>query len=111
MPASMCGVVGYKPRYGRNPQSPELSLDMFMHLGPMTRTVADAALMQNVMSGHQPVDHAGVRQKVRLALQPQTLHGLKIAYPLDLGAHELSEDVANNTMETVHRLSDPGAGA
>lgn len=84
---------------------------MFMHLGPMTRTVADAALMQNVMSGHQPVDHAGVRQKVRLALQPQTLHGLKIAYPLDLGAHELSEDVANNTMETVHRLSDPGAGA
>ena len=51
IPASQCGIVGYKPPYGRNPEVPVYNLDFYSHSGPMTRSAADAALMQNVMSG------------------------------------------------------------
>lgn len=109
MPASMCGVVGYKPPYGRNPQSADLNLDMFMHLGPMTRCVADAALMQNVMSGHHALDQASVRERVKLPLEPQSLKGAKIAYSPTLGAHEIDGDVARNTLAAVDKLRGLGA--
>ncbi|MEM7121431.1 MAG: amidase [Pseudomonadota bacterium] len=109
MPASMCGVIGYKPPYGRNPQSPDLNLDMFMHLGPMTRAVADAALMQNVMSGHHPLDHASVRGRVTLPLEPESIAGTKIAYSLTLGVHEVADDVIANTLTLVDRLRGLGA--
>ncbi len=109
MPASLCGVVGYKPPYGRNPQSPHLNLDMFMHLGPMTRTLADAALMQNVMSGHHSLDQASVRERVRLAAEPAGVEGLNAAYSVDLGVHEIAGDVRANTLGVVETLREAGA--
>ncbi len=51
IPASACGIVGFKPPHGRNPDGPPANFDRFNHCGPMTRTVADAALMQNITSG------------------------------------------------------------
>ncbi len=109
MPAGMCGVVGYKPPYGRNPQSPELSLDAFMHHGPMTRTLADAALMQDITSGYHPLDHATIRQRVKLSGNAGDVKGLKIAYSVDMDAHEVSDDVRANTLATVEMLRDAGA--
>ena len=109
MPASMCGIVGYKPPYGRNPLSPDLSLDAFMHLGPMARTLADAALMQNVMSGHHPLDQATIHQRVRLPDEPAGVKGLTIAYSIDLGIHEISQDVRKNTLAVIAMLRDAGA--
>jgi len=109
MPAGMCGIVGYKPPYGRNPQSPELSFDAFMHHGPMTRTLADSALMQDVTSGYHPLDHATVRQRVRLSGNAANVKGLKIAYSVDMDAHEVSDDVRTNTLESVEMLRDAGA--
>jgi Asp-tRNA(Asn)/Glu-tRNA(Gln) amidotransferase A subunit family amidase len=57
MPAALCGIVGLKPTFGRislyGVDSLAWSLD---HLGPMTRTVADAALMMNVLAGHDTRD-------------------------------------------------------
>jgi amidase len=57
IPSSACGTVGFKPPHGRNPGGPPGNFDKFDHCGPMTRTVADAALMQNVTSGPHPLDH------------------------------------------------------
>ena len=62
IPAALCGIVGLKPTYGRVSRFgvfPEAwTLD---HVGPMTRTVRDAALVLDVISGHDPRDPSSLR--------------------------------------------------
>jgi len=62
IPAAICGVVGLKPTYGRVSRYgvfPEAwTLD---HVGPMTRTVRDAALVLDAISGHDPRDPSSLR--------------------------------------------------
>ena len=57
IPASLCGITGLKPTYGRVSRSGVLPLAWSMdHVGPMTRTAADAALMLTAMAGYDPAD-------------------------------------------------------
>ncbi len=56
IPASFCGIVGFKPSFGRVPYYPPSAVELLAHVGPMTRTVADAALMLSVMAGPDPRD-------------------------------------------------------
>src|SRR5205814_1922306 len=52
-PAALCGIVGLKPTYGRVPRDGVLPLAWSLdHVGPMTRTVADAALMLETIAGY-----------------------------------------------------------
>ena len=65
MPASVCGVVGLKPTYGRVSKAGVLPLSYrFDHAGPLTRTVEDAALMLNAIAGYDPLDANSVRTPV-----------------------------------------------
>jgi aspartyl-tRNA(Asn)/glutamyl-tRNA(Gln) amidotransferase subunit A len=58
-PAALCGVVGLKPTYGRVSGYGVMKLSWSVdHVGPMTRTVEDNALMLNVVAGHDPEDWA-----------------------------------------------------
>lgn len=108
-PAGMCGVVGYKPPYGRNPDSPSSAFDVYNHTGPMTRTIADCILMQNVMSGPHPLDHATVHPRLRIPLESGGIEGLEIAYSLDLGCYQVTDDVRRETLATLDALRDAGA--
>jgi len=57
MPSHFCGVFGLKPSFGRVPYYPVGAGDYTSHMGPMTRTVADSALMLSVIAGPHPLDH------------------------------------------------------
>jgi Asp-tRNA(Asn)/Glu-tRNA(Gln) amidotransferase A subunit family amidase len=57
MPSALCGIVGLKPTHGRISLAGAITLSWaYDHLGPMTRSVRDAALMLNLLAGHDPAD-------------------------------------------------------
>ncbi|GIT60025.1 MAG: hypothetical protein Ct9H300mP19_19730 [Dehalococcoidia bacterium] len=57
MPASVCGIAGLKPTYGRIPRTGVLDLSWSMdHVGPMARTTEDCALLLNALAGSDNAD-------------------------------------------------------
>ena len=111
-PASICGVVGYKPPHGRIPTYPPFNTDSYSVVGPITRTVADSALLLNVMAGAHPVDAASLRQRARVPLEPEGVadcRGLKIAYSPDLDYFPVDVEVRQNLEDTVAALRGAGA--
>ncbi|MEM7224330.1 MAG: amidase [Pseudomonadota bacterium] len=108
-PAAACGVVGYKPPYGRNPDLPPFNLDPYNQSGPLARTVADCALFQNVMSGCHPEDIATLRDEVDIPLSHKGVRGLRIAYTLDVGNKVVAPEVEHQTRRVLDHLADQGA--
>lgn len=109
IPAAINGVFGYKPPFGRNPLDLEHPLESLLHYGPLTRSVADAALMQNVMSGQHVGDICSLREKIELPLVYPGIRGMRIAFSMNLGYFEVAEDVQKNTREAVRALKRLGA--
>lgn len=107
IPASACGLVGYKPPHGRNPDGAPANFDRFNHCGVMTRTVGDTALMQNIISGPHPRDHDSLRDRVVIpdAFPPARL---RVAWSMDLGYVPVSDAVAANTRAALDRFRDAG---
>lgn len=96
IPASFSGIFGLKPSYGRVPTYPPSAAWSLSHAGPMTRTVADAALMLNVIAGPDERDQyslppAGVDYVKALK---GSLRGLRVAWSSTLGfAHVVDPEV------------------
>lgn len=108
-PASQCGIVGYKPPYGRMPLSPSNSFDPYVQIGPMARTVSDTALMSNVMSGPHALDHTSLPEKLSIPDRLQGINGMKLAFSTDLGHYELANDVEREFLASIQSLSNTGA--
>lgn len=65
-PASSCGIVGLKPTYGLVSRRGVFPLSFTLdHVGPLTRTVADNALMLDAMAGHDPADPGSAASSAR----------------------------------------------
>jgi len=101
IPAAACGVVGYKPPHGRNPDGPPSNFDRYNHCGPLARSVADAALVQNVVSGPHPLDHDSLRERLQIPAIHEPIRGLKVAYSIDLGYMNIDRDVLKNTLAAL----------
>lgn len=109
IPASACGVVGFKPPYGRNPATPPFNLDFYNHPGPMARSVEDCLLMQNVMCGPHSKDIVSLKPKLETPVDRSGVSGWRIAYSLDLGYYEVDEDVRRNTLAALDVFRTLGA--
>jgi aspartyl-tRNA(Asn)/glutamyl-tRNA(Gln) amidotransferase subunit A len=109
IPSSFCGVVGFKPPYGRVPEVSPFNLDHYCHEGPLARTVADCALLENVIAGPHPSDVASIRPKLEIPARLESVAGLRIALSPNLGCYHVDADVAANTMAAADRLRDAGA--
>src|ERR1035438_365808 len=65
IPASFCGTVGLKPTYGRVSRRGVMPLSWSLdHVGPLTSSVRDAALVLNAIAGHDPADASSSRRPV-----------------------------------------------
>lgn len=82
-PASCCGIVGLKPTYGLVSRRGVFPLSFTLdHVGPMTRTVADNALMLDVIAGHDPLDpgSAAARQGHYVSGVERGVRGLRVGF-------------------------------
>jgi Asp-tRNA(Asn)/Glu-tRNA(Gln) amidotransferase A subunit family amidase len=109
IPSSFCGVVGFKPPYGRVPEVEIFNLDHYCHEGPLARTVADCALLQNVIAGPHPSDVASIRPKLEIPVALEPVRGLRIALSTDLGCFDVAPDVAACAGDAAERLRAAGA--
>lgn len=111
-PASLCGITGLKPTYGRVSRYGMIayasSLDQ---AGPMTKTAFDAALVLNAMAGFDEKDSTSIEQPAVDYTQDlnQPLAGLKIGLPKEFFADGLDNSVATNIMTAVKEFEKMGA--
>ncbi len=96
MPSHFCGVFGIKPTWGTIPHVPVRNNDNVSHIGPITRTVADAALFLNATAGAHPFDHTSLTgpRIDFLARLDRDVRDLRIAFSPDLGHARVDPEVA-----------------
>jgi len=106
-PGSFCGVVGLKPTYGRVSRYGLVAYGSSLdQIGPLTTNVADAALMMNVIAGHDPMDTTSISETDApvvdcLANLNEPIKGLKIgiASAINAGADESVLKSVNEAIE------------
>ncbi len=111
IPAGFCGIFGLKPSYGRVPMWPVSNNDYATHNGPMTRTVADAALMLAVMAGPDDWDVSaldGAPADYTSQLD-RGIKGLRVAFSPDLGGLPVDPDVAAVVRQAARAFEELGA--
>ncbi len=112
IPAAFCGNFGLKPSFGRVPAYPLSPFGSVSHLGPHTLSVADAALMLNVMSQPDARDWTSLPpdgRDYRVGLN-DGVRGLRIAFSPTLGyARNVHPEVAAAVARAVRDLESLGA--
>ncbi|WP_031436088.1 amidase [Methylobacter tundripaludum] len=110
-PASVNGVFGFKPSYGRVAGYPAAHNGTLFHIGPITRTVTDAALLLNVIAAPDVRDWTSLPSEGRdwtLNLN-EGIKGLRIAYSRTLGYLKVDSGISAITDRAVAKLTELGA--
>ncbi|MBM5789795.1 Asp-tRNA(Asn)/Glu-tRNA(Gln) amidotransferase subunit GatA [Candidatus Parcubacteria bacterium] len=111
-PASLCGVVGLKPTYGRVSRFGLMAMASSLdQIGPITRTVEDAALVMQAMEGKDPRDATSVEltQTTSPELITDSLKGVKIGIPDEYVLDGMDETIKQLVMDAVAQLKKAGA--
>ena len=111
IPSAFTGLFGHKPSFGRVPAWPLSPMGTVAHVGPMTRTVEDAALMLNVISMPDSRDWHALpydARDYRVGLD-DGVKGLRIAFSEDLGYAKVDPEVLRIVKAAVKTFSDLGA--
>lgn len=112
IPASFTGVVGFKPSYGCVPVFPSSVMGPLAHIGPLTRSVRDAAMAMSVISGPDARDPFAWNAPARDYCEglESGIRGLRIGWSPTLGfAKYVDPEVARITEEAAKAFSDLGA--
>ncbi|MDB5516738.1 MAG: putative amidase [Tardiphaga sp.] len=113
VPSSFCGVVGLKPTFGLVPRSPGFSPPSWAslaHTGPIARTVADTALLLEVIAVHDLRDPASLPVAPRsFDVTPGRLEGVKIGTSADLGFAAVDAEVRKAFQSATETLAGLGA--
>lgn len=112
-PAAMCGVVGLKPTYGRVSRYGLMAMASSLdQIGPITRTVEDAALLLSAIEGRDSMDATSVELKSDWAL-PKTfsgsLKGLRVGLPKEYFVSGMEKEVEASVRTAVAKLQELGA--
>ncbi|MBX9965404.1 MAG: amidase [Burkholderiales bacterium] len=110
MPAAFCGVFGMKPSYGRIPYWPMPNNGAISHVGPITRTVADGALMLQAMAGPDDRDAASLEREPDdfVGQLDRGIKGLRVAYSPNLGYLPVDGEVAECVASAVRAFEELG---
>lgn len=112
IPASFCGTVGLKPTYGRVSRYGALPLGYSLdHMGPLTRTVRDAAILLNAIAGFDRRDETTSRRPV-IDYIPEdacSIRGVRIGVPENFYFERLDADVESSVRSSIARAESLGA--
>ena len=98
MPSAFCGIYGIKPSYGRVPYGRHTTNNHSSHIGPMTRTVTDAAMMLHVMAGPDDRDQTSLEAPPGdyVGRLDEGIKGLHVAFSPDLGYLPVDSEIAED---------------
>ncbi|NEV89643.1 amidase [Streptomyces tendae] len=112
VPAALNGVVGLKPTYGLVPRHGVTSLSWSLdHVGPITRTVEDAALVLAALAGHDPRDPASLPAPATRYRPPAgtDLTGLRVGVPRNYYFDHVDPEVETAVRDAIDRFEALGA--
>ena len=111
-PAAFCGITGIKPTYGRVSRYGMIAFASSLDQGgPMTRTAEDAAMLLQVMAGHDPKDSTSINKAVPNYTESlnNDLNGLRIGLPKEYFSEGLEKGVESVVQNAIKELEKLGA--
>jgi aspartyl-tRNA(Asn)/glutamyl-tRNA(Gln) amidotransferase subunit A len=111
IPAGFTGIFALKATFGRVPAHPQSPFGTLANVGPMTRSVADTAMLLSVMAEPDPRDPYGLPHGDDDYLHglEEGVEGLKIAFSPTLGGHKVDPEIATLVAKAVVTLESLGA--
>lgn len=111
IPSGFCGIYGLKPSYGRVASWPVGNNDYSSHIGPMTRTVADAALMLSVMAGPDDWDRTSLESGPAdyVGQLNAGIKGLRVAFSADMDGLPVDAEVLTLVKQAALAFQELGA--
>jgi aspartyl-tRNA(Asn)/glutamyl-tRNA(Gln) amidotransferase subunit A len=111
-PAACCGVVGLKPTYGRVSRFGLIAFASSLdQIGPITKTVTDAAIMLNALVGHDPLDSTSAKRDApdfTKSAKKKDLKKMVIGVPQEYFSEGLDPEVAEKIQEAIQVLKEIG---
>ncbi len=111
-PAACCGVVGFKPTYGRVSRYGLIAFASSLdQIGPITKTVTDAAILLNVIAGFDPMDSTSANREVpdfTKAVKKKDVKKLIIGVPQEYFSEGLDPEVSESVQAAIQVLQELG---
>nr|MDD3720166.1 Asp-tRNA(Asn)/Glu-tRNA(Gln) amidotransferase subunit GatA [Candidatus Gracilibacteria bacterium] len=112
-PASMCGIVGFKPSYGRNSRFGVIAMASSLDCpGTFTRTVKDASILYEIMNGEDPLENTTIKGKDKINPEiwnTKDLKGVKLGVPKEYFEEGLDKNVRDTIELAINEYKNLGA--